>query len=136
MLLSDGYQIMTYDEYQAASPKPTILFSAIPQWMESLEVVTDEKTYIAPETASKLWPEGTEATNAQITTCAGNLVNGRYFKGNVAPSVILQEVGGMLQQATTAAPLSVSRLVRVGGPCGPCATRARRHRVCYLFDSF
>lgn len=108
VLMSDGYQLMTYDEYQAASPKPVILLSAIPRWMESLEVVTDEKTYITPETASKLWPEGTEKLNTQSTTCAGNLVNGRYFKGNVAPSVILQEVGGMLQQATTAAPLSVT----------------------------
>lgn len=108
VLMSDGYQLMTYDEYQAASPKPVILLSAIPQWQESLEVVTDEKTYITPETASKLWPEGTEKLNTQSTTCVGNLVNGRYFKGNVAPSVILQEVGGMLQQATTAAPLSVT----------------------------
>ena len=108
MLLSDGYQIMTYAEYQAASPKPTILFSAIPRWMESLEVVVDEKTYIAPETASKLWPEGTEATNAQITTCAGNLVNARFFKSNAAPSALLQEVGGMLQQTATSAPLSVT----------------------------
>ena len=108
VLMSDGYQLMTYAEYQAASPKPVILLSAIPQWRESLEVVTDEKAYITPETASKLWPEGTEKSNTQSTTCEGNLVNGRFFKGNVAPSAILQDVGGMLQQAATSESLSVT----------------------------
>lgn len=112
VLLSEGFQIMTAAEYQAASSKPKILLSASMEWVDSLETTTDSKGYVAPESASKVWPEGTEQQNVQTTTCKGYLVNGRFFKRATSPSAILQEVGAMLQQTNATAIATLSMATR------------------------
>ena len=99
--LTGELQILSRAEFLAANPTPSVLLSAYPRWKDAMEIVTDEKTYTPPSQASRFWPEGCERSNAQSTTRAGYLINGRFVDATGAPAAVLQSVASLLQQSGT-----------------------------------